>query len=200
MTVSRETLLNQYFKERPEQVERYAELLTTWGIERGLVGPKEADRIWDRHIANCIPLSTLIPSDATVVDIGSGAGLPGLVLALSRPDLVITLVEPLQRRVDFLNEVIEALNIPVEVVRGKSESVKRQFQVVTARAVAPLPKLIDISWHLVAPKGAILAMKGEGAQAEIDATTPKRNSAITLHTLELPDFDLARVIEVRKTG
>ena len=200
MTVSRETLLNEYFKERPEQVERYAELLATWGIERGLVGPKEADRIWDRHIANCIPLSTLIPNEATVVDIGSGAGLPGLVLALARPDLVITLVEPLQRRVDFLNEVIGVLEIPVEVVRGKSESVKRRFQVVTARAVAPLPKLIDISWHLVASEGTILAMKGEGAQSEIEATTPKKNSTITLHTLELPDFDLARVIEVRKTG
>ena len=106
MTVSRETLLSEYFSERGAQTERYAELLATWGIERGLIGPREADRIWERHIANCIPVSTLIPEGVTVADIGSGAGLPGLVIALARPDLRVTLIEPLQRRVDFLNDCL----------------------------------------------------------------------------------------------
>ena len=200
MTVSRETLLELYFKENQTKIERYAEILATWGIERGLIGPKEGDRIWDRHIANCIPFSTLIPQAASVVDIGSGAGLPGIVLALARPDLAITLIEPLQRRVDFLNEVISELELPMSVIRGKSESVKKSFEIVTARAVAPLPKLLDISWHLVKAKGALLALKGENAQAEIDTTAPKKHSVTTLHLIELPEFELSRVIEVRKTA
>ena len=200
MTVSRETLLEHYFQENQVKIDRYAQILATWGIERGLIGPKENERIWERHISNCLPLATLIPSGATVADIGSGAGLPGIVLALARPDLVITLIEPLQRRVDFLNEVIQELALPIIIIRGKSESVKKCFEVVTARAVAPLPKLLDISWHLVKNQGALLAMKGESAQSEIDATPAKKHSITTLHLIELQDFDLARVIEVRKTA
>ena len=200
MTVSRETLLELYFKENGPKAERYAELLQSWGIERGLIGPKEGERIWDRHISNCIPLTTLIPEGVKVVDIGSGAGLPGIVIALVRPDLEVVLIEPLQRRVDFLNEVISILDLPIIVLRGKSESVKRSFEIVTARAVAPLPKLLAISWHLVKTQGALLAMKGEGAQLEIESTEPKKHSRTFLHTLELPGFDLSRVIEVRKTA
>ena len=200
MTVSRETLLELYFKENGPKAERYAELLQSWGIERGLIGPKEGERIWDRHISNCIPLTTLIPEGVKVVDIGSGAGLPGIVIALVRPDLEVVLIEPLQRRVDFLNEVISILDLPIIVLRGKSESVKRSFEIVTARAVAPLPKLLAISWHLVKTQGALLAMKGEGAQLEIETTEPTKHSRTSLHTLELPGFDLSRVIEVRKTA
>ena len=200
LTVSRETLLESYFKENQPKIDRYAEILATWGIERGLIGPKEGSRIWDRHIANCIPFSTLIPQGVSVVDIGSGAGLPGIVLALARPDLVITLIEPLQRRVDFLNEVVSELELPINVVRGKSESVKKSFDIVTARAVAPLPKLLNISWHLVKTRGALLALKGESAQVEIDTMPPKKHSMTTLHLIELPEFELSRVIEVRKTA
>ena len=161
MIVSRETLLEGYFQANQDKTDRYAEILKTWGIERGLVGPKEGDRIWERHIANCLPVTTLIPEGVKVVDIGSGAGLPGIVIALARPDLQLTLIEPLQRRVDFLNEVVGLLELPITVIRGKSESVKKSFEVVTARAVAPLPKLLNISWHLVKNQGALLAMKGE---------------------------------------
>ncbi len=200
MTVSRETLLEVYFKENQEEIVRYVEILSTWGIERGLIGPKEGDRIWERHIANCIPVSTLIPLGVKVVDIGSGAGLPGVVLALARPDLEVTLIEPLARRVEFLQEVISELEVPITVIRGKSESVKRSFEVVTARAVAPLPKLLDISWNLVKTHGALLAIKGESAASEIENTPPKKHSLTTLHLIELPDFDLSRVIEVRKTA
>jgi 16S rRNA (guanine527-N7)-methyltransferase len=199
MSVSRETLLSNYFSERQREVERYAELLASWGIERGLIGPREADRIWDRHIANCIPVSTLIPEGVTVADIGSGAGLPGIVIALARPDLRVTLIEPLQRRVDFLNEVIADLNIPVTVIRGKAESVKSAFAIVTARAVKPLPVLLPMVWPLIASKGALLAIKGESAQAEIDETTPKANTITTLHTLTIGEHETARIIEVRKS-
>ena len=200
LIVSRETLLTSYFKESPEKADRYAELLATWGIERGLIGPREGERIWERHIANCLPLTTLIPAGVKVADIGSGAGLPGIVIALARPDLEVVLIEPLQRRVDFLLEVIGLLDLPVTVMRGKSESVKKSFEVVTARAVAPLPKLLTISWHLVKAGGALLAIKGEGAQVEIDSTEPKKHSQTTLHTIELPGFEISRVIEVRKTA
>lgn len=199
MSVSRETLLSSYFSEHQREVERYAELLASWGIERGLIGPREADRIWDRHIANCIPVSTLIPEGVTVADIGSGAGLPGIVIALARPDLRVTLIEPLQRRVDFLNEVITDLNIPVTVIRGKAESVKSAFAIVTARAVKPLPVLLPMVWPLIASKGALLAIKGESAQAEIDETTPKANTVTTLHTLTVGELETARIIEVRKS-
>ena len=191
--VSRETLLSQFLSERQKEALRYGEILATWGIERGLIGPKEGERIWERHIANCIPVTTLIPQGATVADIGSGAGLPGIVIALARPDLTVTLIEPLQRRTTFLEEVVAELNLPITVKRGKSEAIKGSFDVVTARAVAPLSRLIPMTWHLVKKGGALLAIKGESAADEI-AEAGKG----TLHLIELPDFEPARVVEVRK--
>jgi len=187
-----------YFKGKEEQIHAFAQILQTRGIERGLIGPKEGDRIWDRHIANCIPVTTLIPQGVRLVDIGSGAGLPGVVIALARPDLKITLVEPLQRRVDFLKEVVSELNLPVEVIRGRAEIVKKQFEVVTARAVAPLEKLIQISWHMVPKGGALLAIKGESAAEEIASTKLKKGGIAKLHEISLPNLPVARVVEVRK--
>ena len=198
MSVSRETLLAECFKENGPKADRYAQILATWGIERGLIGPKEGPRIWDRHIANCLPITTLIPAESKIVDIGSGAGLPGIVIALARPDLTVTLIEPLQRRVDFLNEVVAELELPITVIRGKAESVKKGFDVVTARAVAPLPKLLPMSWHLVKAGGSLLAMKGESAQEEIEQTPEQKRSTTTLHVIELPDFEPARVIQVHR--
>ena len=187
-----------YFKGKEEQIQAFAQILQTQGIERGLVGPKEGERIWDRHIANCIPVTTLIPQGVRLVDIGSGAGLPGVVIALARPDLKITLVEPLQRRVDFLKEVVSELNLPVEVIRGRAEIVKKQFEVVTARAVAPLEKLIQISWHMIPKGGALLAIKGESAAKEIASTKLKKGGIAKLHEISLPNLPVARVVEVRK--
>ncbi|MEI6120315.1 MAG: 16S rRNA (guanine(527)-N(7))-methyltransferase RsmG [Actinomycetes bacterium] len=197
--VSRETLLESYFQEKRAEISRYAQMLGTIGIERGLIGPKEGDRIWDRHIANCIPVTTLIPQGASVVDIGSGAGLPGIVIALARPDTHLTLVEPLQRRVDFLNEVVLDLDLSsqITVVRGKAEGFRGSFDVVTSRAVAPLPKLLPMVRHLIKSGGSLLAIKGESAQAEIEATPLNKQKAL-LHEIQLPDFDMARVIEVQK--
>jgi 16S rRNA (guanine527-N7)-methyltransferase len=187
-----------YFKGREDQIQCYAELLKGAGIERGLIGPKEGDRIWERHIANCIPITTILPENVRLVDIGSGAGLPGIVIALARPDLKVSLVEPLQRRVDFLNEVVAELGIPVEVIRGRAERVKKQFEIVTARAVAPLEKLINISWHMIPRGGSLMAMKGESAAEEIASTTLKKGSTAELHEISLPNLPIARIIQVKK--
>ena len=187
-----------FFKGGEDQIQDFAQILVTKGIERGLIGPKEGDRIWDRHIANCLPVTTLIPQGVRVVDIGSGAGLPGIVIALARPDLKMTLVEPLQRRVDFLNEVVAELELPIEVIRGRAQIVKKQFEVATARAVAPLEELIKISWHMIPRGGVLLAIKGETAKAELAATSLKKGSTAQLHEISLPNLPVARVVEVRK--
>ncbi len=153
-----------------EQAERYAELLATEGVLRGLIGPREAPRLWDRHLLNCAVLGEAIPHSSSVCDIGSGAGLPGLVLAIARPDLSITLVEPLLRRTTFLDEVVAELGLGhVTVVRGRAEEVKERhsFDVVTSRAVAPLERLLRWSMPLVAPTGALVAMKGRSVNEEI---------------------------------
>jgi 16S rRNA (guanine527-N7)-methyltransferase len=154
--------------------ERYAELLATDGVVRGLIGPREAPRLWDRHLVNCALLGELIPDGATVCDIGSGAGLPGLVLAIARPDLSMTLVEPLLRRTTFLEEAAATLELGnVEVVRGRADALHgaRTFDVVTSRAVAPLDRLLGWSMPLVAAQGALVAMKGTSVADEIEAAT-----------------------------
>ena len=153
----------------------YADLLATEGVVRGLIGPREAPRLWDRHLLNCAVLGEAVPQDATVCDIGSGAGLPGLVLAIARPDLQVTLVEPLLRRTTFLEEVVSALSLPhVEVVRGRADALHgvRTFDVVTSRAVAPLERLLQWSMPLVSPDGALVAMKGSNVAEEIDSARP----------------------------
>ena len=155
--------------------EEYAALLATEGVVRGLIGPREAPRLWDRHLLNCAVLGDVIEHDVSVCDIGSGAGLPGLVLAIARPDLRITLVEPLLRRTTFLSEVVDRLGLSqVSVVRGRAEEVKERhgFDVVTSRAVAPLDRLLEWSMPLVSPHGALVAMKGSSVADEIEAARP----------------------------
>jgi 16S rRNA (guanine527-N7)-methyltransferase len=187
-----------YFGENQGKIQAFATLLKTTGIEHGLIGPKEGDRIWERHIANCIPITTIIATEVRLADIGSGAGLPGVVIALARPDLKVTLIEPLQRRVDFLTQVVAELELPIKVVRGRAEAVKMQFEVVTARAVAPLEKLIQISWHMIPRGGCLLAIKGESATEELAATKLKKGSTAKLHEISLPNLPVARVVEVLK--
>lgn len=150
--------------------EAYADLLATDGVVRGLIGPREAPRLWDRHLLNCAVVAELLPRDSSVADIGSGAGLPGLVLAIARPDLRMTLIEPLLRRTTFLEEVVTQLGLDnVEVVRGRADQLhgERVFDVVTSRAVAPLDRLLEWSMPLVAPSGALVAMKGSSVEDEI---------------------------------
>ena len=154
--------------------EQYAQLLATDGVVRGLIGPREVPRLWERHLLNCALLGDAIPQGVSVCDIGSGAGLPGLVLALSRPDLSLTLVEPLLRRTTFLTEAATALGLSnVEVLRSRAEDLhgRRTFAVVTSRAVAPLVRLLGWSMPLVAPGGALVAMKGASVHEEISAAT-----------------------------
>jgi 16S rRNA (guanine527-N7)-methyltransferase len=167
--VSRETTL--FPAERLRLAHRYADLLATAGVERGLIGPREAPRLWDRHLLNCVLLAEAIPENATVADLGSGAGLPGIVLAIARPDLRLTLVEPLERRTTFLTEVVADLGLTVEVVRGRAEALheERTFDVVTSRALAPLERLIRWSMPLVTGSGVLLAMKGRSLEDEISA-------------------------------
>lgn len=162
--------------ERLELAEQYAELLATEGVLRGLIGPREAPRLWERHLINCALLAEQIPADATVCDLGSGAGLPGLVLAIARPDLRVTLVEPLLRRTTFLDETVVALGLEdsVEVIRGRAEALHgvRRFAVVTSRALAPLERLLGWSMPLVEPTGSLVAMKGSSVAEEIEAARP----------------------------
>ena len=157
-------------EERRALVEQYAALLASEGVLRGLIGPREVARLWDRHLVNCALLAPLLPRDATVADLGSGAGLPGLVIAIARPDSRVTLIEPMARRTAFLTEAVERLGLDtVEVVRSRAEDWTRpeRFDVVTARALAPLPKLLRWALPLVRPEGALLAMKGSSAAEEI---------------------------------
>lgn len=155
-----------------QQAQRYAEILATAGVERGLIGPREAERIWDRHILNCAVVGELLNAGEHVVDIGSGAGLPGLVLAIARPDIVVTLVEPLLRRSEFLLETVDQLGLPVEVIRGRAEDldVRQRLtgsDVVTSRAVASLDKLARWSMPLLHDGGRMLALKGDRAEIEV---------------------------------
>ena len=160
------------FGDRLNLARRYAELLAGPGVERGLIGPREVDRVWDRHILNSAAVGEIIEPGARVVDIGSGAGLPGIPIAIARPDLRVTLVEPMLRRTEFLTEVVEELGLGVEVVRGRAEepAVRSRLadcDVVVSRAVASLDKLTRWSFPLLRPGGRMLAMKGERAEEEV---------------------------------
>jgi 16S rRNA (guanine527-N7)-methyltransferase len=150
--------------------ERYADLLTGPGVGRGLVGPAEAGRIWDRHLLNCAVVAELVPERCVLADLGSGAGLPGIVLALLRPEADIILVESMARRIAFLTECVAALELTrVRVVRGRAEDLAGEISadIVTARAVAPLGKLAGWAVGLCRPGGTVLAIKGANAQTEV---------------------------------
>ncbi|GAA4595184.1 16S rRNA (guanine527-N7)-methyltransferase [Actinoplanes octamycinicus] len=160
------------FGDRLALAGEFAQLLATEGVLRGLVGPRETPRIWERHLVNCAVMAELFPIGASVVDVGSGAGLPGIVLAVARPDLGITLVEPLARRTAFLTEVVDELGLDrVTVLRGRAEEVLGQVgeaDVVTARAVAALDKLAGWCLPLARVGGRLLALKGASAEEEIE--------------------------------
>jgi 16S rRNA (guanine527-N7)-methyltransferase len=162
------------FGARSPLAARYALLLAKTGIERGLLGPREADRIWQRHLLNSAVLADLLPPRGRIVDVGSGAGLPGLPVALRSPELKVDLVEPSQRRTEFLDEVVSDLGLEaqVRVVRGRAEDGDMRRAVgsanwVVARAVAPLDRLVRWCLPLLAPGGRLLALKGSSAEAEV---------------------------------
>lgn len=161
------------FGDRLADAVRYAELLADVGVRRGLIGPREVPRLWERHLLNCAVLSEVVPEQVSVCDVGSGAGLPGIPLALVRHDLRITLLEPLLRRTTFLEEVVALLGLEnVTVARGRAEELVGHLppvDVVTARAVAPLDRLAGWGLPLLRPHGEMLALKGDTAEEELKA-------------------------------
>lgn len=162
------------FGQRLGMAQRYAELLTSVGIERGVLGPREASRLWERHLLNSAALAELLGNGERVVDLGSGAGLPGIPLAIARPDLRVRLVEPQLRRTEFLREAAAELGVDVEIVRGRAEdrAVRERIgenDAVVSRAVAGLDKLTQWSMPLLTPNGRMLALKGERADDEVRA-------------------------------
>lgn len=161
----------QLFGDRLGLAERYVGHLASSGIVRGLIGPREVPRLWGRHVLNCAVVEEYVPGHARVADVGSGAGLPGLCLALARPDLHVTLIEPLERRVQWLGEVIDDLGLPnVRVLRVRAEQARDEtgdVDVVTARAVSALAGLLDITLPLLRGTGELLALKGRSAAEEV---------------------------------
>jgi 16S rRNA (guanine527-N7)-methyltransferase len=158
------------FGSRADLARTFWRHLATTAVERGLIGPREVPRLWQRHLLNCVAISSFVPTDATLADVGSGAGLPGVAIAIARPDVVVTLVEPLQRRVGWLAEVVADLGLEnVEVVRARAEELRGHLvvDVATARAVATLPLLAGWCLPLVRPGGRLLALKGRTAAAEL---------------------------------
>jgi 16S rRNA (guanine527-N7)-methyltransferase len=210
----------ELFGDRLPLAVRFAELLAAVGVERGLIGPREVPRLWTRHLLNCAVLTDELPRGAAVLDVGSGAGLPGLVLALRRPELRVTLLEPMQRRVAFLEEAVTMLGVDesVSVVRGRAEdgAVRRRLgpqEWVVARAVAPLDRLAGWCLPLLVPDGRLLALKGERAEAEAAAAasavtrlggrvTGVRRLAVegALGGGSAEGFDPTWVVEVRRSG
>ncbi|WP_427015882.1 16S rRNA (guanine(527)-N(7))-methyltransferase RsmG [Pseudarthrobacter sp. P1] len=159
------------FGDRLDLAKRYVEHLETSGIERGLIGPREVPRLWSRHVLNCAVVAELIAPNAHVADVGSGAGLPGLCLAIARPDLELTLIEPLERRVAWLEEVVMDLKLNnVEIIRSRAEAAlgKVECSVVTARAVSALNTLAPLTIPLLDGHGELLAIKGRSAAEEIE--------------------------------
>lgn len=182
-------VVRRLFPSHDIEIRRYVDMLATTGVDRGLIGPREADRLWGRHILNCVVVSDLLPEGAGVLDLGSGAGLPGIVLALARPDVSMTLLEPTLRRATFLQEAVAELTLANAAVcraraedlhtpRGRSAVIAGGWpdpvpvDVVVARAVAPLAKLAAWAFPLLRRGGQLLAMKGDSAAAEVDQAGP----------------------------
>lgn len=195
--------ITSIFGGRSLLAERYAELLTTVGIERGVIGPREASRIWVRHLLNSAVLADLIATDARVIDLGAGAGLPGIPIAIARPDVTMVLLEPMQRRVAFLAECLAALDLPnVSVRHGRAEDgVAVLADIVVARAVAPLAKLMRLSFELLVDDGVLLALKGRSAVDEMDQV--RRETAVEAELVTLPapghPATVVRLVRPRRT-
>jgi 16S rRNA (guanine527-N7)-methyltransferase len=155
-----------------DRARKYAGLLATDGVTRGLIGPAEVGRIWDRHLLNCAVVTDLVPDSGELIDIGSGAGLPGIVLAMLRPGLHVVLLEPLLRRASFLTECVAELKLDnIEVTRARAEDVAGTIRsdVATARAVAPMERLVTLAAGVLRPGGTLLAIKGQSAETELAA-------------------------------
>ncbi|WP_062078427.1 16S rRNA (guanine(527)-N(7))-methyltransferase RsmG [Demequina globuliformis] len=162
--------IEEYFGDSYARVRAFAELLADQGVLRGLIGPRELTRVWERHILNSAAVVPFL-GKGTIVDIGSGAGLPGLVIAAMLPDRPVVLVEPMERRTTWLFHAAEQCGIDnVTVLRGRAEEVRESVEadVITARAVASIDKLVKWCLPLLSPTGSMALLKGRSAPDELD--------------------------------
>jgi 16S rRNA (guanine527-N7)-methyltransferase len=187
------------FGERADLAIRYADFLVTHGIERGMIGPREADRIWDRHLFNSVALVSAIPEGVTVADLGSGAGLPGIPIALARADLKVILVEPMARRVAFLRDCVAALELPeIEIHYGRAPDDVPRADVVVARAVKALPLLAPMALAGPNRSAQLLALKGASVNREVAELTSQGGFNIEVLDLTDPAGASATVARVRR--
>ncbi|MBO0608246.1 16S rRNA (guanine(527)-N(7))-methyltransferase RsmG [Myceligenerans salitolerans] len=171
-TLGRSEAVREYFGTRYEKVSAYARMLMEQGELRGLIGPREVPRLWERHILNSAAVVPYLTNARSVADVGSGAGLPGVIVAVMRPDAEVFLVEPMERRTAWLHEVVQELDLSNAVVkRGRAEDYDGAFEVdaVTSRAVGALSKLVRVSMPLVSVGGELVVLKGRNVREEFDA-------------------------------
>ena len=197
------SVLDEVFGRTAGLASRYVDILSSTGVEWGLIGPREVDRLWDRHLYNSAAVTDLLPEGGSVVDVGSGAGLPGIPVALRRPDLRVTLLEPLLRRATFLNQTVTELGLAerVEVVRGRAEDHQQTYDAVLSRALAPLDRLVSWCAPLRSPAGSIVAMKGRTAADELAAAArtlaDRRLRADLLSVRAHPSTEPTTVVRLR---
>ena len=204
--VSDDAIAERLYRDNYKTIRRYVDILASRGVDWGLIGPREIGRLWERHILNSIALESLIPEGCRVADVGSGAGLPGIPLAILRPDLEMTLIEPMLRRSNFLTEALDELGLDdrVTVVRGRAEDADLHVDVVVSRAVAKLATLINWTADLIVESGSLLALKGQSADDEVvkakKELSKRRLSAEVLLIRADPASDVTRAVRVRRTG
>ena len=204
--VSDDAIAERLYRDNYKTIRKYVDILASRGVDWGLIGPREIGRLWERHILNSIALESLIPEGCRVADVGSGAGLPGIPLAILRPDLEMTLIEPMLRRSNFLTEALDELGLDdrVTVVRGRAEDADLHVDVVVSRAVAKLATLINWTADLIVDSGSLLALKGQSADDEVvkakKELSKRRLSAEVLLIRADPAADVTRAVRVRRTG
>ena len=204
--VSDDAIADRLYRDNYKTIRQYVDILVSRGVDWGLIGPREIGRLWERHILNSIALESLIPEGCRVADVGSGAGLPGIPLAILRPDLEMTLIEPMLRRSNFLTEAIDELGLDdrVSVVRGRAEDADLHVDIVVSRAVAKLATLINWTTDLIVDSGSLLALKGQSADDEVvkakKELSKRRLSAEVLLIRADPASDVTRAVRVRRTG
>ena len=204
--VSDDAIAVRLYRDNYKTIRQYVDILVSRGVDWGLIGPREIGRLWERHILNSIALESLIPEGCRVADVGSGAGLPGIPLAILRPDLEMILIEPMLRRSNFLTEAIDELGLDdrVTVVRGRAEDADLHVDVVVSRAVAKLATLINWTADLIVDSGSLLALKGQSADDEVvkakKELSKRRLSAEVLLIRADPAADVTRAVRVRRAG
>ena len=204
--VSDDAIADRLYRDNYKTIRQYVDILVSRGVDWGLIGPREIGRLWERHILNSIALESLIPEGCRVADVGSGAGLPGIPLAILRPDLEMTLIEPMLRRSNFMTEALDELGLDdrVTVVRGRAEDADLHVDVVVSRAVAKLATLINWTADLIVESGSLLALKGQSADDEVvkakKELSKRRLSAEVLLIRADPAADVTRAVRVRRAG